>query len=62
MAGSIGVQSRVVGSLATGRFAHHSDVDFLIESCPCQWKYSIEAPVATIMADIPFDVNYEDEA
>lgn len=56
-----GVQARVVGSLAENRFALHSDVDFLVEICPRQLKYSIESDVESIMLDIPFDVIYEDE-
>lgn len=58
---SQGVRVRVVGSLADGRFALHSDVDFLVEECPRQLKYSIESMVESIMLDIPFDVIYQDE-
>jgi predicted nucleotidyltransferase len=56
-----GVTARVVGSLATGRFALHSDVDFLVQICPRQLKYSIESDVESIMLDIPFDVLYLNE-
>lgn len=56
-----GIQARIVGSLAEGRFRLHSDVDFLIESCPDALRYSIEATVEDIMEDIPFDVIYQDE-
>lgn len=58
---SLGVKARVVGSLAEDRFALHSDVDFLIENCPRQFKYSIESRVESVMLDIPFDVIYDDE-
>lgn len=56
-----GVKARVVGSLVKDRFALHSDVDFLIDECPRQLKYSIESDVESIMLDIPFDVIYQDE-
>ena len=56
-----GVTARVVGSLSTGRFALHSDVDFLVEICLRRLKYSIESDVESIMLDIPFDVLYHDE-
>lgn len=56
-----GVQARVVGSLTGDRFALHSDVDFLVEKCPKELKYSIESIVESIMLDIPFDVIYQDE-
>lgn len=36
-----GVTARVVGSLSTGRFALHSDVDFLVDICPRHLKYSV---------------------
>jgi predicted nucleotidyltransferase len=56
-----GIKIRVVGSLVEGRFALHSDVDFLVEKCPRQLKYSIESIVESVMLDIPFDVIYQDE-
>ena len=56
-----GVRARVVGSLIEDRFALHSDVDFLVERCPRQLKYSIESVVESVMLDIPFDVIYQDE-
>lgn len=56
------VRVRVVGSLIENRFALHSDVDFLVEKCPIQLKYSIESIVESLMLDIPFDVIYQDEA
>jgi predicted nucleotidyltransferase len=59
---SMGIRVRVVGSLVNGRFALHSDVDFLIEECPRQLKYGIESIVESVMLDIPFDVIYGDEA
>ena len=58
---TLGVRARVVGSLAEGRFALHSDVDFLVEECPRQLKYGIESVVESVMLDIPFDVIYQDE-
>ena len=55
------MKARVIGSLANGRFALHSDVDFLVEVGPRHLIYSIEADVESIMLDIPFDVLYQKE-
>lgn len=57
-----GVEVRVIGSLADGRFGIHSDVDFLIERLPHdRLRYRIEGCVEDIMGPIPFDVIYADE-
>ncbi len=52
----------MVGSLASGNFGPDSDVDFLIDTCPNPLKYRIEASIEDLMADIPFDLVYRDEA
>jgi hypothetical protein len=57
----MGVTARVIGSLATGRFGLHSDVDFLIIDCPHDLKYSIEGTVEDCLAGLSFDVIYLDE-
>ncbi len=49
----LGVEARVVGSLARGDFAAHSDVDFLVVSCPRSLKYRIEAEVENLMGACP---------
>ena len=54
----LGVEARLVGSLAKGTFHGKSDVDFLILSAPGELKYALEAKVEAVMADIPFDVLY----
>ena len=56
-----GVQAAVFGSLATGRFGLHSDVDFIVLDCPRALRYGIEADVEDCMQGIPFDVAYADE-
>jgi predicted nucleotidyltransferase len=56
-----GVSALVIGSLAKGHFGAHSDVDFLLTSCPREYKYAIEAKVEDIMGDLPFDVVYLEE-
>ena len=57
-----GIQARIIGSLADGRFALHSDVDFLITHLPDpRLRYAIEGDVEDIMGPIPFDVVYQDE-
>jgi len=58
---SRGVQAGVFGSLATGRFDLHSDVDFIVTECPPGLRYSIETDVEERMHGIPFDVVYADE-
>jgi len=56
-----GVQAAVFGSLATGRFRLHSDVDFIVLECPPALRYRIEADVEACMQGIAFDVAYADE-
>lgn len=58
---TLGVEAKVVGSLARGTFAEGSDVDFLVVSCPAHLKYAIEGSVEDRMEEIPFDVIYLDE-
>ena len=56
-----GVHAGVFGSLASGRFRLHSDVDFLVLECPPALHYRIEAKIEDRMRGIPFDVAYADE-
>ncbi len=56
-----GVRAGVFGSLASGRFDLHSDVDFLVLECPPQLRYRIETEVERGMQGIRFDVAYADE-
>ena len=56
-----GVRAAVFGSLATGRFRLHSDVDFLVLECPRALRYRIETDVEACMQGLPFDVAYADE-
>jgi len=56
-----GVRAAVFGSLATGRFGLHSDVDFIVLECPPALRYGIESDVEACMQGIPFDVAYADE-
>jgi len=58
---SRGVRAAVFGSLATGRFGLHSDVDFIVLECPASLRYRIEADVEASMQGIPFDLAYADE-
>ena len=57
----MGIEAAVFGSLATGRFKLHSDVDYLVRRLPPELKYRIEGLVDRIMGDIPFSLVYEDE-
>jgi predicted nucleotidyltransferase len=57
----LGVEAKVVGSLACGDFAAHSDVDFLVVRCPHPLKYRIEAEVEDRMGGLPFQCLYLDE-
>ena len=56
-----GVSAGVFGSLATGRFGLHSDVDFIVLECPAALRYRIETDVEACMQGIAFDVAYADE-
>jgi len=56
-----GVEAAVIGSLARGGFRDHSDVDFLVLSCPPELRYALEGGVEACMEDLPFDVVYLDE-
>lgn len=56
-----GVRAGVFGSLVTGRFGLHSDVDFVVLECPAALRYRIETDVEACMQGIPFDVAYADE-
>ena len=58
---SRGVRVSVFGSLATGRFGLHSDVDFIVFDCPAALRYRIETDVEACMQGIRFDVAYADE-
>lgn len=56
-----GVEAAVIGSLARGPFRDHSDVDFLVLSCPRALRYALEGGVEACMEGLPFDVVYLDE-
>ena len=58
---SMGVEAAVFGSLVTGHFKLHSDVDFLVRRVPSTLKYRLEGIVDRIMGDIPFSLVYEEE-
>lgn len=55
-----GIEARVVGSLKSGAFGLHSDVDILVTKCPRDAIYTIEAELEDVMNGLPFDVVYLD--
>jgi predicted nucleotidyltransferase len=59
-----GVEAYVIGSLATGRFMSHSDVDYLVigHNVPMQRRL-VEATIARTMAgsNVGYDVVYEED-
>jgi predicted nucleotidyltransferase len=57
----LGVAVLVTGSLARGRFGPHSDIDFLVTSCPRDRKYAIEGIIEDRLDGFRFDVVYLDE-
>jgi predicted nucleotidyltransferase len=57
----LGVEARIIGSLASRRFRPGSDIDFLIVECPRRLKYGIEGLVEDCLGGLPFDVVYLDE-
>jgi len=59
--GRLGVDARLIGSLARGDHRLHSDVDILILHCPDKLRYRIEGLVEDALGGLPFDVVYLDE-
>lgn len=57
----LGVEARLVGSLARGDFGPTSDVDILVTACPPDRRYAIEARVEDLLGALPFHVIYLDE-
>lgn len=57
----LGVEARLIGSLARGDHRLHSDVDILIVRCPDELRYRIESIVEDELGGLPFDVVYLDE-
>ena len=55
-----GIEASLVGSLKTGGFGLHSDIDILITKCPKDLVYSVEAEIEDIMNGLPFDLVYLD--
>lgn len=59
-----GVEAYVIGSLATGRFMSHSDVDYLVTGhIDPQQRRLVEATIAAAMAgsELGYDVVYEED-
>lgn len=59
--GRLGVEARLIGSLARGDHRLHSDIDILIVRCPDELRYRIEGLVEDALGGLPFDVVYLDE-
>ena len=57
----LGIDVRLVGSLARSTFAGHSDIDLLVVGCPTAWRYRLESVVEDVVGGLPFDVIYLDE-
>ena len=53
-----GVEASLIGSLKSGSFDFHSDVDILVTECPAHLIYAVEAELEDIMGGISFDVVY----
>lgn len=58
---AVGVDARIIGSLAKGGFDVTSDIDVLVIECPQGLKYRIEHLIEDILEGLPFDVIYVDE-
>lgn len=54
------MEATLIGSLKTGSFGLHSDVDFLVTKRPKEAIYAIEAEIEDCMSGLPFDVVYLD--
>ncbi len=55
-----GIEACLVGSLKTGQFDMHSDIDILVTKCPKDLVYTVEAELEDLMEGLPFDVVYLD--
>jgi predicted nucleotidyltransferase len=55
-----GIEARLIGSLKQGDFGIHSDIDFLVTSCPADLMYAVEGEIEDIMNGLPFDLIYLD--
>ena len=53
-----GIEASLVGSLKTGGFGLHSDIDILVTKCPQDLVYALEAELEDIMNGLPFDLVY----
>jgi predicted nucleotidyltransferase len=59
--GAVGVDARLIGSLARDDHQLHSDIDILVLRCPDELRYRIEGLVEDALEGLPFDVVYLDE-
>ena len=57
---ALGVEARLVGSLASGRFRPDSDVDYLIENAGRLSAARIVAEIERSMKGFPFDAIFPD--
>lgn len=57
---ALGVEARLVGSLAAGRFRPDSDVDYLIEKAGRLSRAKIVAEIERSMKGFPFDAIFPD--
>jgi predicted nucleotidyltransferase len=53
-----GIEASLIGSLKSGGFGFHSDIDILVTECPVHLIYAVEAELEDIMGGISFDVVY----
>jgi len=59
---NLGIEGYVVGSLASGRFMAHSDIDFLVTHCPRDIdRLLLEAEVEQLCGDMPYHLIFLDE-
>lgn len=57
---ALGVEARLIGSLASGRFRQDSDVDYLIENAGRLSEAGIVAEIERSMKGFPFDAIFLD--
>ncbi len=53
-----GIEASLIGSLKTGGYGMHSDIDILVSKCPRDLVYCVEAELEDIMNGLPFDMVY----
>lgn len=58
---ALGIQAKLVGSLARGDFLGRSDIDILVLSCPPDWRPRLERMAGEMAGRWPLDIIFLDK-